>query len=154
MLNGTAGADIIKGLAGNDVINGGAGNDNLSGDEGIDMVSYSNATAAVTVDLSKAIAQNTVGAGTDTLSGFEGIIGSAFNDTLRGDANANTFEGGAGNDYMNGASGYDTVSYANAGGGITIDLNLTTAQNTGGAGTDTLFYIEYIIGSSYNDVFT
>ena len=35
---------------------------------------------------------------------------------------------------------------------MTVNLNLTGAQNTGGAGTDTLNGIENLIGSDYNDI--
>ena len=44
--------------------------------------------------------QNTVGAGTDTLTNFENLTGSAFNDTLMGDAHANILSGGAGDDLL------------------------------------------------------
>ena len=37
---------------------------------------------------------------------------------------------------------------------VTGNLSLTTAQNTGGAGIDTLAAIENIIGTDFRDVFT
>lgn len=46
----------------------------------------------------------------------------------------------------------DTVSYANATAGVTVDLNKTTSQNVGGGmGNDTLTSIENLIGSGSND---
>ena len=55
--------------------------------------------------------------------------------------------------------GIDTVSYANAtsganGQGVTVNLALTTAQNTVTAGTDTLSGFENLTGSEFNDTLT
>jgi len=126
--------DVIIGTAGANYINGGAGSD---------TVSYANATGGVTVNLALATAQNT-GFGTDTLRNIEHLIGSAYNDV---------FIGTSGNNHFNGGAGYDAVSYANATGGVTVNLTLSTAQNTG-FGTDTLLNIEHLIGSAYDDTFT
>jgi Ca2+-binding RTX toxin-like protein len=52
-------------------------------------------------------------------------------------------------------AGIDTAYYFNARAGVTVNLALTTAQNTLGAGTDTLLNIENLSGSSYyNDTLT
>jgi Ca2+-binding RTX toxin-like protein len=153
-LTGDANANVIDGGAGNDIIQGGAGNDTLIGGAGIDTLTYAAATAAVTVNLATATAQNTSGAGTDTISGFENLIGSAFNDTLTGDANNNVIEGLAGNDTMNGGAGIDTLTYVDATAAITISLAVTTAQSTGGAGSDTISNFENLIGSAFNDTLT
>lgn len=171
-LSGLDGDDSLAAGAGNDTLDGGAGNDSLTGGDGIDTATYAAATAAVVVNFSLIAAQNTVGAGTDSLAGIENVIGSAFNDTLTGDANANglsgalgndtliggagndTLDGGVGNDVLTGGDGTDTASYTNAGAAVTISLALTTAQNTAGAGTDTLTTIENLLGSGFNDVLT
>jgi Ca2+-binding RTX toxin-like protein len=63
-------------------------------------------------------------------------------------------EGGAGNDTLNGGAGIDTASYATATAGVTVNLNLATAQNTVGAGTDTITTIENLTGSAFNDTLT
>ncbi len=88
----------LTGSAFNDTLEGNGGNNVLTGGAGIDTVSYEHAPAGVTVSLAVTTAQNTIGAGTDTLSGFENLIGSAFDDTLTGDAGANVLTGLAGND--------------------------------------------------------
>ena len=126
----------------------------------------------MTVSLELITAQNTVGAGTDTLSTIENLTGSDFNDTLTGSSSANTINGGAGNDVINGGKGHDTLdggagddsliggdgtdtaSYASATGAVTVSLALTTAQNTVGAGTDTLTAIASLTGSGFNDTLT
>jgi Ca2+-binding RTX toxin-like protein len=160
---GTAGADILIGTAGNDIINGLAGADSISGNDGDDMidggpandnlnggtntafgdtVTYASATAAVTVSLATAAAQNTSGGGTDTLSNFENLTGSAFNDRLTGSATANRMEGGAGNDTLTGGAGTDTLD-----GGAGSDIYLVTVlgdktaaeiSDTGTSGVDEL----------------
>ena len=53
-----------------------------------------------------------------------------------------------------GAAGSDTASYADATAGVTVNLALGTAQNTIGAGTDTLFNFENLTGSNFNDKLT
>jgi len=68
-----------------------------------DTADYLNTAGGVTVDLSTGTA--TGAAGNDTLSGIENVRGSAFGDTLAGDAGANLFWGGAGNDQLAGGAG-------------------------------------------------
>jgi Ca2+-binding RTX toxin-like protein len=129
----------------NDTLLGNAGNNVLDGGVGIDTVSYANASAAVTVTLSLAGAQNTIGAGVDTLINVENLTGSNFNDTLLGNAGNNVLDGGA---------GVDTVSYINSSGAVTVSLATTAAQNTVGAGIDTLSNVENLLGSNFNDSLT
>src|SRR3989337_1349543 len=38
--------------------------------------------------------------------------------------------------------------------GVTLNLALTSAQSTGGAGTDTLLNVEHVTGSNHADVIT
>ena len=61
--------------------------------------------------------------------------------------------GGAGNDKMDGgAAGTDTVSYeTGATAGVKVSLAIAAAQNTVGAGTDTLLNFENLTGSGFND---
>ncbi len=71
----------------------------LDGGTGNDTVSYEHATAAITFDLglqSLITAINTGGAGKDFVTNFDNVTGSAFNDKLSGDSNANIITGGAG----------------------------------------------------------
>jgi Ca2+-binding RTX toxin-like protein len=173
VLSGDAGNDTLSGGAGEDYLLGGAGNDSLDGGADADWASYEDATAAVKVDLNLTTAQNTLGGGTDTLKNIENLYGSAFNDTLLGNGLSNYLhggagadslfgangddhlDGGAGNDTLNGGNGDDVVSYENGiVGGVTLDLNLTTAQANGAHGTDTLISIEAIWGSGYDDKLT
>ena len=63
--------------------------------------------------------------------------------------------GGAGNDVLDGGLGVgDTASYINATAGVTVSLATGAAQNTIGAGTDSLTGIESLIGSNFKDDLT
>ena len=144
-------ANTLTGSSQNDIITGGDLNDILNGGAGTNTVSYINAGAAVSVDLSIGTAQNTGGGGSDTLSNFNNLTGSDFNDTLLGDSADNIIEGGAGDDVIDGAGGSDTASYASAASGVSIDLAESGPQDTLGAGQDTLSNIENLIGSAFDD---
>ncbi len=53
---------------------------------------------------------------------------------------------------IDGKGGTDAVTYQHATAGVTVNLGLTTPQNTVGAGTDTILNIEKVTGSNYNDL--
>jgi Ca2+-binding RTX toxin-like protein len=82
------------------------------------------------------------------LSGFGG------NDTINGGAGNDKLDGGAGNDKLDGGLGIDTISYATATKAVTVNLGLTSAQNTLGSDSDTLLNFENLEGSDFNDVLT
>ncbi|MGZ6015057.1 MAG: calcium-binding protein, partial [Phenylobacterium sp.] len=169
-LEGFAGGDVISGGAGNDElygddgddrIEGGAGSDLLNGGSGSDTASYAGAASGVKVQIGFAGAQDTLGAGADTLVSIENLIGSGYADTLTGDAGDNVLtggsgddilSGGAGNDTLDGGFGIDTATYAQAPSGVTVNTILVDAQSTGGAGVDTLYDVENLVGSAFNDV--
>jgi len=98
------------------------------------------------------------GSGNDTLIGNQAanyLNGGPGNDTLAGNQGNDTLEGGPGNDSLNGNDGTDSVTYAHATAAVKVDLALQgAAQNTLGAGTDTLFNFENITGSPFNDTLT
>ena len=74
------------------------------------------------------------------------MLGGPGADTLNGGSGDDKITGGAGNDTLNGGGGRDAANYFNAAAGVTVDLNLAGAQNTGGAGTDILIGIEDLRG--------
>jgi Ca2+-binding RTX toxin-like protein len=168
-LIGSALNDTLTGDANNNVIEGGLGNDILAGGVGSDTASYAGATAGVTVSLGSQGASQNTGAGTDTLSGFENLLGSAFNDSLTGDANANTLTGGAGNDTLNpglnaggtvdlldGGLGSDTASFAGNSASVTATLNGANdgTATVGGLAIATLRSIENLTGGAGADILT
>jgi VCBS repeat-containing protein len=88
------------------------------------------------------------GDGNDVLTAGPG------NNELHGGAGNDLLYSGPGNDLLDGGTGIDTASYAHATAGVTVDLSLIGAQNTIGAGTDTLTGIENLVGSNFNDTLT
>ncbi|CAN5286541.1 calcium-binding protein [soil metagenome] len=180
-LQGGDGDDALFGGNDDDFLEGENGADLLDGGSGSDMALYwsSNITSGVTVNLNITGPQNTGGGGFDTLVSIENIWGTNFDDTLIGDGADNWFvgggnqdtligadgndyldggaggdilDGGAGDDYLDGGAGTDTASYIDATSGVTVDLRITAAQDTVGAGIDTLVLIENVTGSNFNDV--
>ena len=144
------------------VIYAGVGNNIINGGSGIDGVSYAYVGTGVNVNLGLTTAQATGGSGSDTLISIENLYGSAYGDILRGNAVGNQLYGAAGNDLIyvgpgtasdrvDGGAGIDGVSYAYAGSGVNVNLGLTTAQATGGSGSDTIINIENLYGSAYED---
>ena len=144
----------------------------IDGGAGIDTIDFGLLHAAVNIELSVKTAMLGIGfgrlsqTGIENLSGGTGddrfvgdeaanlLAGRTGNDSLLGGAGADTLSGGGGDDSLDGGGGIDTVTYAGATGGITVDLALTTAQNTGGDGIDTLKSIEIVLGSTYADSLT
>jgi Ca2+-binding RTX toxin-like protein len=76
------------------------------------------------------------------------------NDKLYGRGGGDTLEGGDGNDLMDGGDDFDWASYESASSYVSVSLAITSAQNTSGAGTDTIVGVEGLIGSIYGDVLT
>src|SRR6185437_10604096 len=146
---GNALDNVLTGNSGANVLVGGAGADTLDGGGGVDTASYASSGSGVAVSLALGTGIGGDAEG-DHLSNIENLTGSNFNDTL---------EGTAGNNVLAGAAGNDTVSYAQATAGannqgVTVNLALTTAQNTIRAGTDTLSGFENLTGSQFNDTLT
>ncbi len=175
-LRGRAGDDTLLGGVGADRLDGGAGADVLDGGSGIDTAYYLSSGVGLTVDLANAAA-NTGDAAGDTFIDIENVLGSFFNDILRGDGGDNVLFGSTGNDTLQGGGGDDTlsgqadddiliggvgadvlqggggtdaVSYATAGTGVVADL-IVSGNNTGDAAGDTYSSIENIGGSAFND---
>jgi Ca2+-binding RTX toxin-like protein len=77
---------------------------------------------------------------------------SATPATVDGGTGDDKILGGSGNDSLIGGNGTDTADYSNATSAVTASLATTAAQNTGGAGTDTISSsVENLAGSAYND---
>jgi Ca2+-binding RTX toxin-like protein len=123
---GSAFNDYINGSSADNTFRGGAGNDTFVGGAGIDTADYSSATAAATVNLAGAFANDGQG-GIDFLVGIDNIIGSALADTLVGDGNANRIDGAAGNDFIAGNAGADSFAF-NAGSGFDIVTDFSKLQ--------------------------
>lgn len=148
------------------------------GDDTIDIgpissLDYEYAISSVTVNLITGTASG--GLGADTINGTVQLLqGSYFDDTLIGDSGGNELDGRAGNDTLigndgtdvlegrdgddtlNGGAGIDTILYNDdeMSAGVVVSLAIATAQNTIGAGIDTITGVENIIGSAFADTLT
>lgn len=142
-LDGHGGDDTLLGRDGNDVLIGGDGADTLDGGSGFDRASYFSAMAGLIADLDNP-AVNTGDALGDSLLSIEGLMGSAFDDDLRGDDNANTLFGNAGADYLTGQGGDDTLE------GFTGNDILRGGDGAdlldGGEGRDRADYLSNVLG--------
>jgi serralysin len=87
---------------------GGSGADDLNGGSGIDTADYTDSPAGVVVSLLADTAAFGDAEG-DELNGIENLNGSAFDDWLYGDNNANFLLGGGGVDWLNGQGGDDAL---------------------------------------------
>lgn len=136
---GRGGKDTIYGLGGNDVLKGGGGADKLYGGDGTDTADYSDSDEGVEVSLLAGAGAGGTANG-DKLFDIENLSGSAYDDTLQGDENANSLYGEAGNDVLKGAGGSDKL-YGGAG---DDQLNSDTWGDflDGGSGNDTVNFSE------------
>ncbi|WPN30436.1 calcium-binding protein [Pseudomonas sp. P5_109] len=169
IIDGGAGNDALTGGRANDHLNGGAGNDSLNGAAGADRLIGGDGSDLYYVDNAGDIVSETnataITGGTDSVYSFLGAYTLGDNvENLRllatGNANGtgnslnNVIDAGAGNNVLNGGAGIDTASYAYATAAVTASLSLTTAQATGGSGSDTLLNFENLTGSAYHDKLT
>lgn len=134
-LRGDSSANTLDGGAGNDRLTGGAGADALVGGNGIDLAIYSRSDAGVEVNLATGEGAGGHAEG-DTLSGIERVVGSRFDDTLRGDGENNVLSGLGGDDVATGGAGHDALF---GGGGRDVLVGGTGLDTLdGGTGNDVL----------------
>ena len=157
-LDGTPDGELFDAMGGDDTLAAGAGDDTLLGGPGADVneggpgtdrMDYGASPAPVAVDLAKAVQSGGHGAG-DRLSGIERLRGSAFDDTLSGDAGATIFRGGPGADLIEGRAGRDLVDHAASPGAVSVDL-AAPVQSGGTAEGDRLSGIAGVTGSLFDD---
>jgi len=132
-INGGSGANYFQFMSG-------AWGELVLTSEGTDTLDFSQYDRGITLDMSRTDRQEVAtwdeGGGTFrslwiTLSGFfTNLIGTEFDDTLRGNDNANNIEGRGGNDGIGGGGGIDNIY-----GGDQTDL-LDSIDDTDGIDTD------------------
>ncbi|HUR43976.1 MAG TPA: M10 family metallopeptidase, partial [Aestuariivirga sp.] len=180
-LNGGSGNDTLTGGIGADILIGGDGNDvfyadgsdyllQFDGGLGYDILYFSSTPTVSFAYLDYGFEEMwLLDGGTGSGNGLEGTAGADIltgtdlgeimsgldgNDTLKGGGGDDTLSGDAGDDLLDGGLGLDTTTYQSATAGVAVSLALTAAQNTLGAGTDTLLGIENVTGSMFNDTLT
>jgi len=97
-----------SGVAAGDTMNGGLGADHYVGGSGFNIVTYEDATAGLTLDLTNG-ANNTGEAAGDTFENIQRWIGSEYADSLTAGDTAVWFWGHGGNDVEHGGAGNDTL---------------------------------------------
>ena len=120
--------NTLEGLAGNDVLQGGLALN--------DTASYQSDIGAIVADLNLGYAEDGFG-NTDTLISIENIIGSAFNDVIKGNAETNILTGGTGSDKLYANGGNDTLN-GDDGNDQLWGMTGTNILN-GGGGTDVIY---------------
>jgi hypothetical protein len=105
-LTGDPGPNVLRGGAGDDILTGGPGPDVLDGGAGTDRASFAGAGGGVAVDLSIGRAR---GDGNDVVVMIEGLVGTRFDDVLRGSARSDQLGGGPGVDLLEGRGGADDL---------------------------------------------
>ncbi|MFL5845692.1 MAG: calcium-binding protein [Solirubrobacteraceae bacterium] len=114
-LIGDAGSNSFDGHGGNDVLDGRGGNDQLRGGEGADRVTYAWGDEAIDVRLADAEETGTVAMGrggdidVDDVDGVEIVVGTRFDDRIRGSDADEQLIGGPGDDVVKGLGGHDTL---------------------------------------------
>ncbi|MFZ2449291.1 MAG: calcium-binding protein [Methylovulum miyakonense] len=178
VLIGTAENEALVGLKGADNLSGEAGDDlyfvDNTGDTVIELANSGKDTVMSWVDFTlSANVENLALKGgalkatgnelgntltgsfySSTLSGLAGndiLYGKNGNDSLFGGLGVDILSGGLGDDIINGGNGSDWVQYFVSTSGVTLNLELNTAQETVGAGIDTLVNIEHINASRFDD---
>jgi Ca2+-binding RTX toxin-like protein len=179
-LNGLGGTDVLDGRGGSDLYliasaadhaaaeiadTGTSGTDEVrftatssgtltlyAGDTGIERVVIGAATIAAAAGGGGGTAALNVNAAA-VLNGLT-LVGDAGANSLTGTAFDDVLVGGAGNDTLAGGAGSDTASYFSSTAGVKVNLGLAKAQDTLGAGKDTLTSIENLIGGSGDDTLT
>ena len=177
-LSGTSASNTLNGAAGDDRLVSFGGVDILNGGDGIDTADFGDGSpSGVTVNLTKGTA--TTSAGVTTLISIENIRGTRLDDVINGDNFANSIKGETGNDRLDGGGGddilqgdggddvligalgndviaggvgTDTVDYGTSFVGVTVNLAIVKAQNTIGAGIDTIVGVENLGGSRGDDI--
>jgi Ca2+-binding RTX toxin-like protein len=106
---GGPGADVLLGGRGNDRLDGGLGPDYISGQTERDTVTYEDRTTKVIVTLDGQNNDGEAGERDNVLPDVEVIVGGIRGDDLSGDADANTVDGGRGEDFIAGNLGPDRL---------------------------------------------
>lgn len=170
-----SGNDVMFGGAGSDILVSGTGIDHFNGGSGVDAASWQESGFGVVANL--ATGRATSGGVEDTFTQIENLIGSRFNDTLRGDdarnqlfggdgadklfggggndhlsggAGNDSLDGGAGGNSLKGGAGFDTADYLGLAGGVEVSLRF--GQAGADDRLDILTEIEAVRGSNFADV--
>ncbi|MEH6475104.1 MAG: calcium-binding protein, partial [Sneathiella sp.] len=149
--------NAFEGLGGNDTV---LGNNET-------RIEYREADGGVHVDLASGFSQGMAGiggatnVGNDTISGVNSIIGSSHDDSLVGGAidDYEEYRPGAGDDTIDGGTGFDRLRYTHSDSAITMEFSDVTDESgtvsiDGFGGSDVFTNIDEVQGSSFGDSMT
>jgi len=154
-IDGLEGDDLICGGPGDDTIEGGAGNDSIDGSSGNDVLTYGGAPGPVAVDFRAGTASGAAGA--DTFVSMNDLVGSGFDDDLRGGHGGldHTIDGGPGDDtitltyvgygHVIGGDGSDLIDLSEYETKLVIDFERGEIRNS------TFETVEAVIGTPFAD---
>lgn len=150
-ITGNEAANVLDGKAGADSMTGGNGSDIYYVDNVDDTtVEKSSDSAVGGIDtVFTSLASWTLSSNVENL-----VINTPGAANGIGNGLDNLLFAGSGNNVLDGRGGNDTASYAFATAGVTLALNTSAQQNTGGSGMDSLKYIENLTGSQFADTLT
>ncbi len=174
---GTTGDDLILATVGAETIDGDTGNDtvsyeNATGYSKVNLFDNSQNNGFAAGDILINIENLSGSDYVDQLKGDDGkneLYGAGGNDQLFGSAEDDTLIGGLGDDALygqngnddlidgqgadtfDGGNGVDRISYINASIGVNLDLTNTSIAS-GAAADDVIINVEYMTGSSFDDV--
>jgi hypothetical protein len=173
---GTRGDDIFtvapsfrnKEGTGRNWIEAAGGNDTISGN-GQTLIFFFGAEDAVSVDLGQGVSRSLNGlpgedpanVGVDSFTGVNAVFGSDFDDRLIGSDSARpeTFDGGKGDDYIDGGGGlHDRYQIESPPFNLIVDLSgpvgFANLLADDGVSTDTLLNIEEVSATEFDDDIT
>ncbi len=176
-LTGNTGNNRLVGGGGTNTLSGGAGGDTyafdaLTGDntitdtQGSNTLDFADRQTGVSIDLNTTSALIDSQNLTWSSNGIANVVGSSGDDTLTGNTQNNTLDGGAGDDtyiiqasfgsdVIADASGFDTVDLSAITSGITIDLSQTGwSDGSGNSLTWNISELESLITGDGNDTVT
>lgn len=149
-LNAGDGVDLLNGGAGNDILNGGigttfmrvsTGTDTFNGNvNGVSMLDFTDRTSGMNFTLGangNGSLSSGGGLGDGNYFNIKGVIGSVFDDTLKGNSGDNFIQSNGGKDTLTGNGGSDSFVFTSAdskGGDHTVSIQDFDAKNAVGAG--------------------
>ncbi|RMV68179.1 M10 family metallopeptidase C-terminal domain-containing protein [Pseudomonas coronafaciens] len=151
VMTGNANNNVLDGGAGADLLTGGDGSDSYYVDDAADRVVETNADKQIggTDTVYSALSSYTLGANLENI-----VITASGAANATGNTLDNVLYAGTGDNVLDGRDGNDTVSYLFATAGVTVALNTSAVQTTGGSGLDTIKGTENLSGSQFTDSLT
>lgn len=152
--SGTLNGDILLGASRADVLNTGTINGDVFLGGSDDLFSGAGGVLNGAIFGEGGHDTITTGLGDDWLDGGEGndrLDGGGGDNVMRGANGEDVFVSNAGADRIDGGADFDVVDYSNLTAGVTVDLRLIEAQDTGAGGMDTIVSIEGVRGTDLAD---